>query len=191
MRLSRPRAPGSTGSRASGSTRRRRAIRPAHSPGSSQRRALGLSAVAHAGEEGPAAYVSEALDILKVERVDHGVRAIDDAALVARLAREQTPLTICPLSNIRLRVFREMAEHPIKRLMDAGVMATVNSDDPAYFGGYVNANYRAVQEAFALTRAELNALAKNSFAASLLSMAEKRARIAEIDAYAAAHENEA
>lgn len=150
-------------------------------------RSLGLRAVAHAGEEGPAAYVSEALDRLKVERVDHGVHAIDDAALVQRLARERVPLTVCPLSNIRLCVYPDMRAHPIQRLFEAGVVVTVNSDDPAYFGGYVNENYRAIQQAFALGSAELTQLAKNSFAASFLSDDDKKERIAEVDAYARAH----
>lgn len=148
-------------------------------------RALGLRAVAHAGEEGPPAYVSEALDRLKVERIDHGVRAIEDAALVARLARERIPLTVCPLSNIRLCVYPRMTDHPIRRLSDAGVLVTINSDDPAYFGGYANANYRAVQEAFSMTKAEMAEFAKNSFRASFLDAAEKQARIAEVDAYSA------
>jgi len=150
-------------------------------------RSLGLRAVAHAGEEGPAAYVSEALDRLKVERIDHGVRAIDDAALVQRLARERVPLTVCPLSNIRLRVYPDMRAHPIQRLFEAGVVVTVNSDDPAYFGGYVNDNYRAVQQAFDIGAAELLEFARNSFAASFLADAEKKARIAEVHAYARAH----
>ncbi len=149
-------------------------------------RAMGLRAVAHAGEEGPASYVSKALDVLNVERIDHGVHAIDDAALVARLARDRTPLTICPLSNIRLCVYPTMSTHPILRLMTAGVVCTINSDDPAYFGGYVNENYRAVAEAFALGAAELAQLAKNSFEASFLSAPEKQARIAEVVAYASA-----
>ncbi len=149
-------------------------------------RAMGLRAVAHAGEEGPASYVSKALDVLNVERIDHGVHAIDDAALVARLARDRTPLTICPLSNIRLCVYPTMSAHPILRLMTAGVVCTINSDDPAYFGGYVNENYRAVVEVFALGSAELAQLAKNSFEASFLSAPEKQARIAEVVAYASA-----
>lgn len=149
-------------------------------------RAMGLHAVAHAGEEGPADYVTQALDILKVERIDHGVHAIDDPALVARLSRAHTPLTICPLSNIRLCVYPDMRAHPIRRLMAAGVLATVNSDDPAYFGGYVNANYLAVAQAFALGLNDLAALAKNSFEASFLPAPEKQARIAEVEAYAAA-----
>ncbi|MBG0793904.1 adenosine deaminase [Methylocystis sp. H62] len=149
-------------------------------------RSLGLRAVAHAGEEGPAAYVAEALDRLKVERIDHGVHAIDDAALVQRLARERVPLTVCPLSNIRLCVYPDMRAHPIQRLFEAGVVVTVNSDDPAYFGGYVNENYCAIQQAFALGTAELTQLAKNSFSASFLSDDEKQERIAEVDAYAQA-----
>jgi adenosine deaminase len=146
-------------------------------------RAMGLRAVAHAGEEGPAAYIADALDLLKVSRIDHGVHAIDDAALVARLAEERTPLTICPLSNIRLRVYRDLRDHPLQRLMDAGIAVTVNSDDPAYFGGYLNANYLAVQRAFGLGPQELAQIARNGFAASFLPAAEKTARIAEVDAY--------
>jgi adenosine deaminase len=149
-------------------------------------RAMGLKTVAHAGEEGPPSYVTEALDVLKVSRVDHGVHAIDDDALVARLVRERTPLTVCPLSNIRLRVYPDMRAHPLKRLFDAGVLVTVNSDDPAYFGGYVNANYLAVQQAFELRVDEVAQLARNGFLASFLPEAEKAARIAEVDAYVAA-----
>lgn len=150
-------------------------------------RSLGLRAVAHAGEEGPAAYIAEALDRLKVERVDHGVHAIDDSALVQRLVRERVPLTVCPLSNIRLCVYPDMRAHPIQRLFEAGVVVTVNSDDPAYFGGYINDNYRAVQQAFEVGAAELAQFAKNSFEASFLSDQDKRERIAEVDAYARAH----
>ncbi|WP_442754633.1 adenosine deaminase [Methylocystis sp. JAN1] len=146
-------------------------------------RSLGLRAMAHAGEEGPASYVAEALDRLRIERVDHGVHAVDDPALVARLAKERIALTVCPISNIRLRVYPDLRAHPLKRLMEAGVAVTVNSDDPAYFGGYLNANYRAVEEAFALAAEELAQLARNSFAASFLSEEEKRDRIAEIDSY--------
>ncbi len=149
-------------------------------------RALGLHAVAHAGEEGPPDYVSQALDLLGVERIDHGVRAIEDPALVARLAREGAPLTICPLSNIRLRVYPDMRAHPIRRLMAAGVITTVNSDDPAYFGGYINANYLAVARAFDLGAAEMTTLAKNSFAASFLAEDEKRAWIEKVETYASA-----
>ena len=147
-------------------------------------RAAGLRCVAHAGEEGPAAYVREALDILRVVRIDHGNRALDDAALVARLVREQVPLTVCPLSNLRLRVVETAAAHPLKTMLDKGLMVTVNSDDPAYFGGYVNDNYAAMQTALNLNRADLVTLARNSFEASFLSRAEKDAHLAAIEAYA-------
>jgi adenosine deaminase len=153
----------------------------------SRARALGLRAVAHAGEEGPPAYVIDALDEIKAERIDHGVRAIEDPALLVRLARERVPLTVCPLSNIRLCVYPDMARHPLRRLMEADVLVTINSDDPAYFGGYVNANYLAAQEAFGLTKAELATLAKNSFTASWLSDEEKNAQIKEIDDYVTAN----
>jgi adenosine deaminase len=146
-----------------------------------------LRAVAHAGEEGPPAYVIDALDEIKAERIDHGVRAIEDPALLVRLARERVPLTVCPLSNIRLCVYPDMARHPLRRLMETDVLVTINSDDPAYFGGYVNANYLAAQEAFGLTKAELATLAKNSFTASWLSDEEKNAQIKEIDDYVTAN----
>jgi adenosine deaminase len=149
----------------------------------SHARGLGFRAVAHAGEEGPPAFVADALDKLGAERIDHGVRAIEDPELVARLAREHVPLTVCPLSNIRHRVYFDMSRHPVRRLIDAGVLVTINSDDPAYFGGYVNANYLAVQEAFNLTTSEPAALAKASFAASWLSQDEKEARIEEVEFY--------
>jgi adenosine deaminase len=129
-------------------------------------RAAGLHAVAHAGEEGPAAYVRDALDVLKAERIDHGGRAIDDPDLVARLAAGRIPLTMCPLSNQRLQVTPDLRLHPLKRLMDAGVLVTVNSDDPAYFGGYVADNYVAIATALGLTPAEIRTLAANSLAAS-------------------------
>ncbi len=149
-------------------------------------RAAGLRAVAHAGEEGPAAYVRQALDELGVERVDHGNRALDDDALVERLAREGIALTMCPLSNLRLQVIGDMRQNPLRALMERGVRVTINSDDPAYFGGYVNENYLAVQEALSLSKAELTAIARTSFAASFLDRAEKDAFIAQVDAYAAA-----
>jgi len=148
-------------------------------------RDLGLRVVAHAGEEGPAAYITEALDVLKVERIDHGVRCTDDAAVVARLAAEQIPLTVCPLSNVRLGVFPSLAQHNLKHLLAAGLRVTVNSDDPAYFGGYINENYRAVQRALDLSRDQLAQLARNSFEASFLPDDEKRRRCAEVEAYAA------
>lgn len=145
-------------------------------------RAEGLRAVAHAGEEGPPAYVWEALDQLGVDRIDHGNRALEDPELVAELARRRIPLTLCPLSNLKLRVVESLADHPLRRQMEAGLFVTVNSDDPAYFGGYVNENYLAVAEALALSRAELKLLARNSFAASFLPEDEKQAWVAEVDA---------
>lgn len=135
-------------------------------------RDAGFLAVAHAGEEGPAEYVQEALDLLRVRRIDHGNRALDDPALVNRLAAEGMPLTVCPLSNLKLCVVDDMTQHPLKRMLDADLMVTVNSDDPAYFGGYVNANYRAVQQALNLDRDDLVTLARNSFEASFLEPAE-------------------
>jgi adenosine deaminase len=143
----------------------------------------GFRLVAHAGEEGPPEYVRQALDLLGAERIDHGVRALEDPSLVERLARERVPLTVCPLSNVTLRVTPSMAQHPLKRLLDAGVMVTVNSDDPAYFGGYVAANYLAAARALGLDREDLRRLAANSFQASFLAEAEKRARLQELDQY--------
>ncbi len=127
---------------------------------------MGLRAVAHAGEEGPAGNVTDALTLLKVERIDHGVNAIDDLELVAHLATHRIPLTMCPLSNQRLQVTPDLSAHPLKKLMDAGVLVTVNSDDPAYFGGYVADNYVAIAEALDLTEADIAALAENSLLAS-------------------------
>ena len=146
-------------------------------------RALGLKCVAHAGEEGPPAYVEQALDVLEIDRLDHGNRSLEDAALTERLAREAMTLTVCPLSNLRLRVVRSMAEHPIATMLRAGLRATVNSDDPAYFGGYINDNYRAV--APLLDRGELAALARNSFVGSFLGPDEIARHVAEVDAWAA------
>jgi adenosine deaminase len=147
---------------------------------------IGLHRVAHAGEEGPAAYVQAALDVLHAERIDHGVRCLEDPALVARLARERVPLTVCPLSNVKLRVFPDLARHPLKTLLDAGICATVNSDDPAYFGGYVNRNFLAAFEALPLGAPEAYALARNSFDASFAADDRKRHWIAALDAAFAA-----
>jgi adenosine deaminase len=144
-------------------------------------RDAGLFLTAHAGEEGPPSYVWEALDVLGVKRIDHGNRSLEDDSLVARLAGERMALTVCPLSNLRLRVIDELIHHPLRRMMDKGLMVTVNSDDPAYFGGYVNDNYRAVGSALSLTREEIIALARNSVQASLLSAAAKAEVLAEID----------
>ena len=146
-------------------------------------RELGWRAVAHAGEEGPPAYITEALDLLKAERIDHGVRCLEDPAVVARLAAEQIPLTVCPLSNVKLRVFPSLEQHNLGQLMAAGLRVTVNSDDPAYFGGYVNQNYRAVQRALGLSREDLRRLAKNSFLASFLPEAEKQRHCRSVDEY--------
>ena len=129
-------------------------------------RSEGLRLVAHAGEEGPPSYVWQALDVLGVERIDHGNRALEDPVLVSRLRRDQVPLTVCPLSNLKLAVVDDLAVHPIRRMLDQGLLATVNSDDPAYFGGYINANFVQAGEALDLTRAELGTLAENSFAAA-------------------------
>lgn len=150
-------------------------------------RAEGLLTVAHAGEEGPPAYVRQALDLLRVARIDHGNRALEDPALVARLAREGVPLTLCPLSNLKLKVVEELSAHPLKEMLDKGLRVTVNSDDPAYFGGYVNENYRAVQEALGLTDEDLGRIARNSFEAAFLGPAEKQALIARLDEYLAGH----
>ena len=146
----------------------------------------GFAAVAHAGEEGPAEYITQALDLLHVTRIDHGVAAIADRALEARLVREQMPLTMCPLSNLELQVTPDLGKHPLKRLLDAGVRVTVSSDDPAYFDGYLADNYAAVQRALGLTRADIVALARNSITASLLPAARQREILAEIDAFVAA-----
>ncbi|MFE3643088.1 adenosine deaminase [Streptomyces sp. NPDC059169] len=135
---------------------------------------LGLRKVAHAGEEGPPAYVWEALDVLGVERVDHGLRSMEDPQLVARLARDQVPLTLCPLSNVRLRVVDTLEDHPLRSMMDAGLLVTVNSDDPAYFGGYVGDTFHAVREALGLGNEQLRELARNSFRASFLDHDERR-----------------
>ena len=149
-------------------------------------RAEGFLTVAHAGEEGPAANVRDSLDLLKVSRIDHGVRSLEDDALVERLARDRVPLTVCPLSNVRLGVCQDIADHPLRTMLHKGLFVTVNSDDPAYFGGYVNENYQAVQDGLGLSRDEVVTLARNSFEASFLSAAEKAALIARLDAYAAA-----
>ena len=135
--------------------------------------AEGLHRVAHAGEEGPPAYIWGALDALHVERVDHGVRCLEDEALVARLAKERIPLTVCPLSNVKLRVFDTLADHNLPKLLEAGLCATINSDDPAYFGGYMNDNFVQCQEALALSDDQLHALADNAIEASFVDDARK------------------
>ena len=143
---------------------------------------LGLHRVAHAGEEGPPAYIESALDVLHVERIDHGVRCLEDPALVRRLAAGRVPLTVCPLSNVKLCVYPGMAAHRLPELLAAGLCATINSDDPAYFGGYMNANFLAVFEALPqLGAAEAHALAKNSFEASFVDAGARAAMTARLD----------
>ena len=145
-------------------------------------RELGFRLVAHAGEEGPPAYIWSALDVLKVERIDHGVRAIEDTALMQRLVQDRIPLTVCPLSNLKLRVVDTLRQHHLQRLLDAGVMATVNSDDPAYFGGYLNENFSQTFAALPLTAAHAYTLARNSFDASFIDDGARRAHVARLDA---------
>jgi adenosine deaminase len=137
-------------------------------------RAAGFEAVAHAGEEGPPEYVWQALNLLKVKRIDHGVRSLEDAKLVEHLAQTMTPLTVCPLSNIKLRVFDKMEDHNLKKMLDSGLHATINSDDPAYFGGYIGENFSSVAQALALTEEDLKTLATNSIEASFLSPTERK-----------------
>ncbi|GAA5629638.1 adenine deaminase [Acinetobacter calcoaceticus] len=144
-------------------------------------RDAGFLIVAHAGEEGPPEYIWEALDLLKVNRIDHGVRSEEDEHLMARLIAEKMPLTVCPLSNLKLCVVKDMGEHNIRRLLQKGVHVTVNSDDPSYFGGYMNDNFVAIQQALDLSNEELKQLAINSFEASFISDEEKQKWIAEVN----------
>lgn len=147
-------------------------------------RELGLRLVAHAGEEGPAEYISNSLDLLKAERIDHGVRCLDDPQLVTRLAQQQIPLTVCPLSNVKLCVFPSLPEHNIGKLLAAGIVATINSDDPAYFGGYLNQNFTETFAALpGLGGKEAYQLARNSFQASFVDDAIKDGWIKELDAF--------
>lgn len=142
---------------------------------------LGLRLVAHAGEEGPAQYIYNALDILQVERIDHGVRCVEDPALVQRLAKEGMALTVCPLSNVKLCVFKELSQHNLKGLLQQGVKVTINSDDPAYFGGYLNQNFLETAQALKLDAQDLYTLARNSFEAAFASNDDKAAWIAQLD----------
>jgi adenosine deaminase len=162
-----------------------------HPPSKFQRvfaaaRERGLKLTAHAGEEGPPDYVREALDLLHVDRIDHGNRALEDAALTARLADARMTLTVCPLSNLKLCVVDDLSAHPLRRMLNQGLRATINSDDPAYFGGYLGENWRAVTKALGLTRGELVTLARNSFTGAFLPQAKIDAHLGAIDAYAAA-----
>jgi adenosine deaminase len=142
----------------------------------------GFLLVAHAGEEGPPQYVWEALDVLGVQRIDHGNRSLEDDALVARLARDRMALTVCPLSNLRLRVVKDLREHPLRRMIERGLFVTLNSDDPAYFGGYMNENFRAIQSALGLDNDDLLMMARNGFVASFMPESEKAAALAGFDA---------
>jgi adenosine deaminase len=152
-------------------------------------RAEGWKTVAHAGEEGPPAYVWEALDLLKVSRVDHGVRSLEDPRLVARLRDERVPLTVCPLSNVKLHVVAALRDHPLPRMLADGLVATVNSDDPAYFGGYAGENFGAVADALDLSPAALTTLARNSFEASFIEGPLRDAYLARVDAHERSGEN--
>ena len=148
-------------------------------------RSLGLRAVAHAGEEGPAAYIKEALDLLKVERIDHGVRCDEDTALVDRLVRDRIPLTVCPLSNLKLCVVKDLRDHNFAKLLRRGVVLTINSDDPAYFGGYIGENYRATAAALKLTADELVTVAENAVRASFMPAQAKTSLLGQIRSAAA------
>lgn len=150
-------------------------------------RELGFHLVAHAGEEGPPQYVKDALDVLHVERIDHGVRSEEDPVLMKRLAEQRIPLTVCPLSNLKLCVVDDMRKHNLARLLHAGLAVTVNSDDPAYFGGYMNANFLAVAASLRLSRTELVMLARNAFEATFLPAAAKQQLLLELDGYCMAH----
>lgn len=144
---------------------------------------LGFHLVAHAGEEGPPAYIETALDLLQVERIDHGVRCIEDPVLMQRLVREAMPLTVCPLSNIKLCVFEKMDQHNLLTLLDAGLIITINSDDPAYFGGYMNDNFVAVVEALPVQRHHAQQLARNSFSAAFIDADLKQKYLLQVDAF--------
>ena len=161
-----------------------------HPPSKFQRvferaRRLGLHAVAHAGEEGPPAYIHEALDLLQVERIDHGVQALQDGALMQRLVHEQIPLTVCPLSNVKLCVFDQLASHNLRQMLEAGVCVTINSDDPAYFGGYLLDNFQQTVDALQLHAQHAYQLARNSLQASFVSAAQRQVWLAQLDAWCA------
>ena len=151
-------------------------------------RELGLRAVAHAGEEGPPAYVAGAIDVLGAERIDHGVRSLEDPNLVARLRREAIPLTVCPLSNVALRVVDELSEHPLPAMIEGGLVVSVHSDDPAYFGGYVGDNYRGVQQSLGFDDSTITMLARNSIVASFLDAPRKEVLLQELEAVSAGDE---
>jgi adenosine deaminase len=143
----------------------------------------GFITVAHAGEEGPAAYVWEAINLLKISRIDHGNRSLEDDQLIKHIVEKQIPLTKCPLSNLELKVVEDLKDHPMLQLMEAGLMVTINSDDPAYFGGYINENYIQIAAALNLSKKQITELAKNSFKASFLSDVEKEKLINQVEDY--------
>ncbi|MGD1053636.1 MAG: adenosine deaminase, partial [Candidatus Dormibacteria bacterium] len=146
-------------------------------------RRAGFRCVAHAGEEGPPAYIREALDLLRVERIDHGNRCLEDPSLVARLRDEQIPLTVCPLSNVRLGAVGRIEDHPLPAMIEAGLLVTVNSDDPAYFGGYIDDNYRLIRRHLGIDGPQLLGLARNSFQAAFLSASERDGYLRELEEY--------
>jgi adenosine deaminase len=150
-------------------------------------RSLGMRVVAHAGEEGPPDYVWKTLDLLGAERIDHGVRSMEDPALVTRLVRERTPLTVCPMSNLKLKVVDRLEDHPLKRMLDAGLVVTINSDDPAYFGGYIADNYLETARALELSKEHLAAIARNSLQAGFVDEDERAHLLARLDEYTTAH----
>ena len=143
----------------------------------------GFLTVAHAGEEGPAEYIWEALNLLKISRVDHGNHCLDDEKLVKELVEKKIPLTVCPLSNLKLKVIEDLKEHPLRKMMNKGLLVTINSDDPAYFGGYVNDNYLAIAKALNLSKEDIYQLAKNSFTASFLDEKKKEEMIEKVEKY--------
>ena len=149
----------------------------------SKARDEGFITVAHAGEDGPAEYVWEAINLLKVSRIDHGNRSLDDEQLIKYLIETQIPLTVCPLSNLELKVVNDLKDHPLLKLMEAGLMVTINSDDPAYFGGYMNENYSQIASALNLTKKQITQLAKNSFKSSLLPDVKKEEMIKQVEHY--------
>ena len=152
-------------------------------------RQLGLRAVAHAGEEGPPEYVRAALDVLGAERIDHGVRSLEDPELVARLSRERIPLTVCPLSNVALKVVDDMKRHPLPAMIGAGLVVSINSDDPAYFGGYIGDNYRGASDDLGLDRATITDIARNSIISSFLDDARKAALLTDLESVSAGDES--
>ena len=149
----------------------------------SKAREEGFITVAHAGEEGPAEYVWEAINLLKVSRIDHGNQSLDDDQLIKHIAEKQIPLTVCPLSNLELKVVNDLKDHPLMKLMDAGIMVTINSDDPAYFGGYINENYTCIASALNLSKKQITQLAKNSIKSSFLPDGDKEKIIMKIEEY--------